>query len=143
MEKVRKIGHDDGNLFEMAHEMVPQPTFVSGVMNFLASNGWMTYSHSQRCIIFKGENGTGWSVRFNSATFVWGLTSDVGPFFKYIFWFCRHSAVAAVTGPPTPSSPNNSLIGARIFLPDLITRIQNAAFCQQNGMQAEKNQREF
>jgi len=55
MEKiVRKIGHDVRKLFEMAHEMVPQRTFVSGVMNFLASNVSMTYRHSQRCIIFKG-----------------------------------------------------------------------------------------
>ena len=43
---VRKIGHDGGSLFEVAHEMVPQRTFVSGVMNFLASDGWMTYRHS-------------------------------------------------------------------------------------------------
>jgi len=65
---VRKICHDDAKWTELAYDMVPRRTFVRGVMNFVASNGWMAYSHSQRCVIFKGENGTGWSVVHNSGT---------------------------------------------------------------------------
>jgi hypothetical protein len=87
---VRKTGYDDAKLFEMAHEMVSQRTFVSGVMNFLAS---------------KGENGTGGSSGFKSGTtFIQDLTSDGGP--NFFFLLCGRSAAASVTPPPPQSLDN-------------------------------------
>ena len=55
MKKVRKTGYDAAKWIELPHDMVRRRTFVSRVMNFLASNSWITYSHSQCCIIFKSE----------------------------------------------------------------------------------------
>ena len=68
MKKVRKTGYDAVKWIELGHDMVRRRTFVSGVMNLLACNGWLTCSHSQCCVMFECESATGGAVRFNSGT---------------------------------------------------------------------------
>ena len=58
------------------------------------------------------------------------------------FHMLVHSAVTSVTDPSPPSQPLDNRRPPS-FLPDPIKSIQNAAFCQLNGIQAEKNQQNF